>query len=278
MKRERLTITLNGGVLNKIDRRIDGYKIRNRSHAIEAILEEKLKSRILKKAIVLGGGEGINFKGKMISKLLLPIGEKLLIERNIEILKEYGITDIILSLGKLGDQIRKKLKDGSKYGIKIVYFERDRGTASVLRQAQSLLDETFLMMNGDIYLANIDLGDMYEFHKRHGAKSTILMTTADDATLFGSILIKGDMIMKFSEKPHSQESYSHLINGGVYLFEPEVCQMVTPETSSLEGDIFPKLVEGKKLFGYFLDARWIHLHDEERYKSHLKSLNKINKI
>jgi len=77
MKRERLTITLNSGVLNKIDRRIDGYKIRNRSHAIEAILEEKAKEPHLnKRRLFLGGGEGINFEGKIISKLLLPVGGK----------------------------------------------------------------------------------------------------------------------------------------------------------------------------------------------------------
>ncbi|MFA5926269.1 MAG: sugar phosphate nucleotidyltransferase [Parcubacteria group bacterium] len=269
MLRQRLTITLDDQLLSKIDKRVDGHKIRNRSHAIESILNEKLQSKILKKAIVLGGGKGIEFEGKTISKLLLPINGKSLIEKNIEILKEHGITDLILSLGGLGDQIREKLGDGSKYGIKVLYFERDRGTAGVLRQAKSILDETFLMMNGDIYLENIDLLDMYDFHKNRKAKSTILLTTIDDPSLFGSVLLKGDIIKKFSEKPRPQESYSHLINGGVYLFEPEVCSMVSPETISLEGDIFPKLAEDHKLYGYFLDNRWIHLHNKEKYSEYI---------
>ncbi|MDI6778522.1 MAG: sugar phosphate nucleotidyltransferase [Patescibacteria group bacterium] len=271
MTRQRLTITLDDQLLRKIDKRVDGHKIRNRSHAIEALLNDKLQSKILKKAIVLGGGHGIEFEGKTISKLLLPIDGKTLIEKNIEILKEHGITDLILSLGGLADQIREKLGDGSKYGIKVIYFERDRGTAGVLRQAKSILDETFLMMNGDIYLENIDLLDMYDFHKNHKAKASILLTTVNDPSLFGSVLLKGDMITKFSEKPKAKESYSHLINGGVYLFEPEVCSMVTPETISLEGNVFPRLSEEKKLYGYFLDTRWIHLHDEEKYDEYINS-------
>lgn len=276
MTRQRLSITLDDQLLRKIDKRIDGHKIRNRSHAIENILNEKLQSKILKKAIVLGGGQGIEFKGKTISKLLLPVGGKTLIEKNIEILKEHGITDLILSLGGLADQIREKLGDGSKFGIKVVYFERDRGTAGVLRQARSLLDETFLMMNGDIYLETVDLLDMYDFHKSHKANATILLTTVDDPSLFGSVLLKGDMITRFSEKPRAKEAYSHLINGGVYLFEPEVCLLVTPETVSLEGDVFPRLSEEKKLYGYFLDKQWIHLHDAQKYEEYIKNKSEKN--
>jgi NDP-sugar pyrophosphorylase family protein len=273
MTRQRLTITLDDQLLRKIDKRVDGHKIRNRSHAIENILNEKLQSKILKKAIVLGGGHGIEFEGKTISKLLLPIGGKTLIEKNIEILKEHGITDLILSLGGLADQIREKIGDGSEYGIKVIYFERDRGTAGVLRQAKSLLDETFLMMNGDIYLENIDLLDMYDFHKNHKAKATVLLTTVNDPSLFGSVLLKGDMITRFSEKPRVEEAYSHLINGGVYLFDPEVCSLVTPENVSLEEDVFPRLLEDQKLYGYFLDNKWIHLHDREKYEEYTKAVS-----
>lgn len=275
MTRQRLSITLDDQLLRKIDRRIDGHRVRNRSHAIETILNEKLQSKILKKAIMLGGGQGIEFEGKTISKLLLPIDGKTLLEKNIEILKEHGITDLILSLGGLADQIREKLGDGSEYGIKIIYFERDRGTAGVLRQAKSILDETFLMMNGDIYLENIDLLDMYDFHKNHKAKATILLATVDDPSLFGSILLKGDTIVKFSEKPQPNEAYSHLINGGVYLFEPEACSLVTPEAVSLEGNVFPELAEEKKLFGYFLDTKWIHLHDTDKYEEYIKIKRQI---
>lgn len=276
MARIRLTITLDKALVEKLDRKIDGFKMRNRSHAIETFLNEKLQSNILRKALILGGGQGIEFEGKIISKLLLPVkGGKTLIENNIEVLKEYGVTDIILSSGDLGAQLREKLKDGSGYGIKIVYFERDNsGTGSALRRSRTILNETFFMMNGDILLEGIDFGDMYEFHKGHKGFGTMLLATANDPTALGSIFMKGSRISKFSEKPTGQEKMSYLINAGVYLFEPQVCNMTMPESASLEHDVFPKLVEEGKLFGYNLDVPWVHLHDKEKYENYLKSLKK----
>jgi NDP-sugar pyrophosphorylase family protein len=275
MRRERLTITLRGDVLKRLDKLVDGNTIRNRSHAIESVLTEQLKSNILSCAVMLGGGEGIDFEGKKISKLLLPINGETIIEHNIEILKSYGITDLIFSLGAMGEQVREKLGDGSEYGIKVIYFERDRGTASVLRQAKSLLESTFLMMNGDILLENIDLEDMYEFHKSSGGKATMLLATADESKKLGSITMKGNMITRFIEKPEKNESASHLVNGGVYLFDPEVCPIISPETPSLENDIFPKLAKGEKLFGYLLDGKWIHLHDEAKFQEFINSKKEI---
>jgi mannose-1-phosphate guanylyltransferase len=273
MRRERLTITLRSDIVNKIDKIIDGQTIRNRSHAIETLLTENLKSNILKKAIILGGGEGIEVDGKIVSKLLLPLNGQTLIERNIETLKSYGITDLILSLGDLASQTREKLGDGSKYGIKVVYFERDRGNADVLRQAKSLLEETFLMMNGDILLDTVDIEDMYSFHKKNGGNATVLVATVADSSVLGSISMKGNLITRFEEKP-DQETESHLINGGVYLLEPKITSMVNPEIHFLEQEVFPKIAKDNKLYGYSIGDKWIHLHDKEHYTNYLKSINK----
>lgn len=271
MRRERVTITLQESVLKKLDKLVDGRTIRNRSHAIESILLERFKSKIFNCAVILGGGKGIELSGKNISKLLLPLNGKTVIEHNIEILKSYGITDLIFSLGTLGDQVREKLGDGSNYGIKIIYFERDRGTAGVLRQAKSILENTFLMMNGDILLSTIDLEDMYEFHKSSGGWATILLATADSSAALGSVQMRGNQITRFLEKPAEGEKSSHLVNAGIYLFNPEVCESVSPEIPSLENDIFPALAKRGKLFGYLFDGEWIHLHDMAKYKKFLKS-------
>lgn len=274
MAKQRITITLGASVLKKLDKRIDGRIIRNRSHAIEYFLTEKLQDKILKKAVILGGGGGIKIKGKIISKLLLPVGNKTLLEANIGVLRNYGIDTVILSTGKWGDQIREKFGDGSAYNIRINYFERDIGTASVLRRAKSLLEETFLMMNGDILLGNdVDLEDMYEFHKNTKGKGTILLTTIKDASKVGSVSMKGNNITEFNEKSASALS-THLINGGVYLLEPEVCELVIHETASMENDIFPELVKEKSLFGYSFNGKWIHLHNEKDYKEFTKTSKK----
>lgn len=278
MPRQRLTITLSDNLIKKLDKKIDGRIIRNRSHAIESFLAEKLQNKILKKAIILGGGRGLNLNGKITSKLLLPVGNKTLLEANIGVLRNYGIDNLILAIGKYGNQIREKFGDGSAYDVKINYFERDIGTASVLRRAKSLLEEeTFLMMNGDIFLGNdIDLEDMREFHKSMGGKATILLTTSKDVSKVGGVSMKGNIITKFSEKAKLIPP-THLINAGVYLLEPEVCDLVTHKIASMENDVFPKLVKEKSLFGYSFNGEWIHLHNEEDYKNFLKISGKKEK-
>jgi len=271
MRRERITITLQKNILKKLDKLINNNTVRNRSHAIESILIDQLKSKIFNYAIILGGGKGINFKNKNISKLLLPINNKTIIEHNIEILKNCGITNLIFSLGAFGDQVREKLGDGSKYGIKTIYFERDKGTAGVLRQAKSVLENTFLMMNGDILLDNIDLEDMYEFHKHSGGQATILLATVDSSVSLGSVQMKGNLITQFIEKSKEDGKSFHLINAGVYFFNPEICSLISPEIPSLENDIFPKLAKSEKLFGYLLDEKWIHLHNISKLEEFIKT-------
>lgn len=272
MKRERLTITLRSDIVRRLDKFIDGDTIRNRSHAIETLLTEKLRSQILSKAIMLGGGTGIEIDGQETSKLLIPLDGKTLVEHNIEILKKYGITDLILSMGAFGDQVRERLGDGSKYGIKIMYFERDPGRGSILRQAKAILEETFLMMNGDILLEDVDIEDMYQFHKNMKGKGTIMLATVTDTSSLGTVHMKGNQIIKFLDKPEKGKSPSHLINGGVYLFEPEVCQIVSPEEFSIEEYIFPKLAKEKALYGYLLSDEWVHLHDTAHYEKYLNSI------
>lgn len=276
MKRERLTITLRSDILKRLDREIDGKIIRNRSHAIESFLTESLKGDIIRKAIILGGGQGVEFDGKTISKVLLPLRDgRTLLEHNIETLKKLGITDFIFSLGSVGQGIRDVLGDGSAYGIKTIYFDRDFENASAMRQARTLLEETFLMMNGDILLEDIDLEDMHSFHKSNNSKATLLITTVDDPNTLGTIYMKGSLITRFYSQPTQEEQYpSHIINGGVYFIEPEVCQMVTPETASLETEIFPALAKEKSLYGYAIDSPWIHLHDLEKYQTFLNTNKK----
>lgn len=276
MKRHRITITLQDEVLKKIDRYVDGETIRNRSHAIEVLLAKKLKNQIIKKAIVFDKGDKIDYNGQKISKLLLPVNGKTLVEHNIEYLKKYGITDLIISMGSLDSQLRNFLGDGSKYGIKIVYFVKDLGRGGVLRQARSLLDETFLMMNGDILLEGIDIRDMYFYHKTHRAEGTILLTTVKDITGLGTVEMKGNHIVKFVEKPKVGVQPSQIINAGVYLLEPSVCSLISPEDFSMEYFVFPALAAEESLYGYMLDGEWHHLHDQERYENYLKTAKKGN--
>lgn len=269
MKRQRITITLRQDLFQKVDA-LAGGKFQNRSKVIETILDERFQGDKVKKAVILGGRKEATLKGKPISKLLFPLSGGTLLDKNIEVLKSFGVTDFMFSIKEQAESVRNFLRDGAKHGIKVQFFERDRGTAGVLRQTRSLMGGTFLMMNGDILLDGIDLHDMFEFHRKNNGLATILVANAGDPSKFGSLVMKGSKIVSFEEK--TEEARSFLINGGVYLLEPEVCEMVSPGFESLENDIFPQLAKEGKFCGYHLSSPWVHLHDEKHYNNYLNKI------
>lgn len=273
MRRERITITIRKDVIAKLDTIIDGQKIRNRSNAIETIIQKEFKTVFLHQAVILAGDNGISVNGKLIPKILMPIKGKTLVENNIEILKKYGVSEVIIDASeKWENQIKSVLRDGSVLEIKIIY-RKNLGTGSILRDAKNLITSTFLMMNGDILLETIDLEDMYNFHKRRSGWGTIAVATSSDPSLLGTIHMKGSVIVDFMEKTKNPEHHTHLINGGVYMFEPKVCAVIPQKSRGqimIENDVFPKLAKDGKLFGYQIGKNWMHLHDEKAYREYLK--------
>jgi len=269
MRRERITITIRDDVLKKIDTIIDGKNIRNRSNAIETVLLEKFKNRIIQKAVVLGAYRGVKIRGKIISEILIPVNGKALIERNIEKLKSIGVNEIIIAAGGFEKEVFSILGNGSQFKIKIDYIQ-SKGTAGVFKKAKDLLKNSFIMFNGDILLDNIDLEEMYIFHKTQKNITTIAVATATDHTSLGSIFMQGSKIVKFLEKATRIDG-SHMVNSGVYLMEPSICSIPLSKKQMLEHDIFPKLAQSGKLGGYHID-RWIHLHDEAHLSRYLNLL------
>lgn len=264
MYRERITVTIRGSLLKQVDNFIDGKAARNRSHAIENILVEKFGDTLVTQAIILGGGKGVSVDdGKTVtSPLLVPINGKMVIERHIEQLKEAGVEEIFLAVGAFGDDVRKVIGDGSKHDVKVLYFERDHGTAGILRQAKSLLKETFLVLNGHILFKSVDIEDVIVFHKNRRSAATMSLAPVENPAGYGQALLRGDRIVEFAEKP--EKTLSCLVNAGIYVIEPSVCDMVTPETLSLEKEVFPALAKNKQLSGYVLDVAWRRISDYEQ--------------
>jgi mannose-1-phosphate guanylyltransferase len=271
MRRDRITITIRRDVLERLDAIIDGDKIRNRSNAIETIVLRELKTQPLSKAVILAGDGAIKLNGRQVLKPLLPLGEKTLIEKNIEHLNKSGVKELILAVGKTGKQIKKHLGNGSRFGVKIFYFQSIAGSAEILIKAKTRLNSTFLFANGDILLETIDLEDMYRFHKKNQAAATIAVATSSDPSRLGSIFVKGNMINDFREKAAGENDQSNLINGGVYLFEPKVLEQIKPSEISLEKNLFPRLAKAGKLSGYQIGKNWVHLHEADRYLDYIKN-------
>ena len=272
--RERLTITLRSDLLHELDGKVDGIKIRNRSHAIEIMIAKVLKAKRVKKAVILAGGKGMRMRPFTyeMPKPMIPVKGKPLIQHIIELCRKYEIREIILSTGYLGEKIREHFGDGSHLGVEITYVEEkaEMGTAGPLLLAKEHLDTPFLMFNGDV-LANIDLSDLASFHNDQKGYATIALTQVEDTSSFGVVRLMGNKVVGFIEKPQEGVEESRLINAGVYVFEPEILKYIPAGKSMLEKDVFPKLSDEGKLFGYPFDGQWFDTGTPEAYEKAIKN-------
>jgi len=271
--KERVTLTLDENIIKKIDRKINGYMIKNRSHAVELLLLKAIGANVPQKAVILAGGKGTRLRPITyeIPKALIPIKGKTITEHIFDLFKKYDIKDVVLSVGYLKEKIKEKFRDGSEFGVKITYVEEDKplGTAGPLRLIKNILNEPFIVSNGD-ELKNINIEKMYSLHKANNALVTIALTTVDDPSKYGVARLSGSKILEFIEKPKKAEAPSNLINSGFYIIEPEVISMIPEGNSLLEKDVFPVLAKQGRLFGYPFSGQLFDTGNLARYEKALK--------
>ncbi len=223
------------------------------------------------KAVILVGGEATRLLPLTCNtpKAMVPVLNIPFLEHVIRYLSKHRIEDIILAQGYLAQPIESYLGDGSQLGVKLNYVVEDTplGTAGAVRNAERYLDETFLMLNGDIF-TDLDITGMIERHLGEKAKATIALTPVDDPTSYGLIETDAEgRITRFLEKPKRSQVTTNTINAGTYVLEPEVLAQIPPHTKvSIEREVFPLLLEqGKPVYAYSSSAYWIDMGTPEKY-------------
>ena len=268
--KERVTITLDKELIGQIDKRVDGTIIRNRSQQIENLLTKALGAYIPEKAVILVGGKGTRLLPLTLNKpkCMMEIQGKTITEHLFDLLKKYGIREIILSVGHMKHKVKEYYSDGGKFGVNITYIEEDKplGTAGPLKLAKQHLKDSFITTNGD-ELKTINIPRMFRLHKRKNALATIALTTVTDPTHYGVARMSGTRILEFVEKPKAENAPSNLINAGFYIMEPEVIDMIPDGYSMLEKDVFPKLAKEGKLRGFLTAGQWFDIGNLERYET-----------
>jgi mannose-1-phosphate guanylyltransferase len=220
-------------------------------------------------AVILVGGEGTRLRPltATVPKPVVPLVDRPFIVYMLEWLRRYGVDDVIMSCGFLATSVRNVLGDGSQLGIRLRFVEEPepRGTAGALKYAEELLDERFLMLNGDV-LTDIDLGAVLEQHERTGAVGTLALVPVDDPTAYGLVRLNEDRsVNEFVEKPKADEIDTNLISAGAYVLERSVLDLIPPDRNvSIEREIWPRLV-GQGLYGFPAQAYWLDIGTPERY-------------
>ena len=157
------------------------------------------------KAVILAGGLGTRLKPftETIPKPLLPVGEKAILEIQLERLKKHGFDEIFLATNHKSDYIKNFFGDGSRYGVKLTVSKENKplGTAGPIKLLQNQLTEPFIVMNGDI-LSLINFTKLYEFAKEKGTCLTISIKKEVTPFEFGNIIFKDDYVKNIEEKPN----------------------------------------------------------------------------
>ena len=223
------------------------------------------------KAVILVGGQATRLLPLTCNtpKAMIPVLNIPFLEHVIRYLSEHQIKDIILAQGYLAQPIEDYLGDGSQLGVKLNYVVEDTplGTAGAVKNAEKYLDETFLMLNGDIF-TDLDITAMIEHHLERKAKATIALTPVDDPTSYGLVETEArGRITQFLEKPSWSQVTTNMINAGTYTLEPEILSQIPPKTKvSIEREVFPLLLEqGKPVYAYPSSAYWIDMGTPEKY-------------
>jgi len=220
----------------------------------------------------MAGGEGTRLRPLTSNqpKPMVPIVGKPCIEHILDLLREHGFDDVIVTLAFMPQAIRGYFGDGEAYGVSIRYSveESPAGTAGSVKLAEEALDETFLVISGDA-LCDIDLGALVHFHKEKGAQVTIGLKSVPNPLEFGIVVTDEEgRIERFLEKPSWGQVFTDTINTGIYVLEPEVLRHVPADTPyDFSKELFPLLLEmGKPLYGYVCDGYWQDIGNLDQYR------------
>ena len=218
------------------------------------------------KAIILAGGLGTRLKPftEVIPKPLLPIGEKAVLEIQIEHLEEFGFDEIILATNYKSRYIENFFGDGSQYGIKLQISKEDKplGTVGPLSLLKERLDKPFLLMNGDI-LTRLNFSKMYEFALKTEAKLTIGVKQIFTPFRFGNIESDGDFVTNIEEKPDFETN----VLAGIYIMTPDIFEYIPDnEPYGMDQLIKKMLSEGEPIAKYQIQEYWLDIGVIDDYK------------
>lgn len=235
-------------------------------HIVEIINLDKYKTKLPIDAVIMAGGKGERLRPltEITPKPLLKVGDKCIIDYNVDNLISYGVCHISVTVNYLGEQIEEhysKLRDGVK--IDTVREPKFLGTIGSIRFVKQFYHDTVLLMNSDLF-TNIDLEDFYLHYLEHQADMSVAAVPYSVSVPYGIFALEGRNIHGVIEKP----TYNYYANGGIYLIKEEMIEKYIPEDTFFNAtDFMEKLIsEGRKVIRYPLHGYWIDIGNKQDYQ------------
>lgn len=231
-----------------------------------------LKSILPVETVIMAGGEGTRLRPLTYDtpKPLLKVGNKPIMEHNVDRLATYGIENFTVSIRYLGDQIVSYFGDGSDKSLNIRYIREDEalGTAGGLSLVDEFSSESILLTNSDI-LTTLNYEDFYLDFIERDADISIVTIPYRVKVPYGVFELNGESIAGLKEKPE----YTYYSNAGIYLIKRELIEQI-PNNDYLDvTDLIEKLIaQGKKVVSFPFWGYWLDVGKPEDFENAQKAI------
>jgi len=221
------------------------------------------------KAVILAGGYGtrISEESHLLPKPMIEIGGKPILWHIMKIYLAHKIDDFVICLGYKGEKIKEYFEqfDSKLWNVQLIDTGLDTMTGGRLKRIQDKIDDTFCVTYGD-GVSDVNLNNLITFHKEK--KSLATLTAIHPPERFGVLNLSGDYVKEFHEKHTGESSW---INGGFFVFEPEIFDYLQNDSTVLERAPLETLAKEQKLAAFKHNGFW-HPMDTLRDKKHLEDL------
>ena len=232
------------------------------------------------KALILAGGFGTRLRPLSCTrpKILLPIANKPLLQWTFERLAKSNIKEARLAVN-YQTEVAIKQHRIPRCGLHVTYsrdpLRKPLGTGGPIKKAEKFIggNAPFLVLNGDIF-ADVNYAEILRIHEENDAVATIALHRVEDPSRYGvAELAEDNRIKRFVEKPPIGIVSTNLINAGAYVLSPKIFNYI-PEgrAVSIEYEVFPKVAEEGRLYGYVFDGLWMDIGKPEDYLKANKTL------
>ena len=234
-------------------------------HIVDIIDLDRFNTRLPVDAVLMAGGKGERLRPltEKTPKPLLPVGEKAIIDHNVDRLISYGIQHINVTVNYLKEQIEEHYRE-PRNGVQIQTVREPKylGTIGSICYVSEFYNDTILLMNSDLF-TNIDYEDFFLHFQQHDAEMSVAAVPYNVSIPYGVLDLDGRNIKGLLEKP----KYNYYANAGIYLIKRRALDEIPSDTFFNATDLIEKLIaEGKKVIRYPLNGTWIDIGNPQEYQ------------
>lgn len=246
-------------------------------HVVDVINLNKFKSKLPIDAVLMAGGKGVRLRPltETTPKPLLPVGDKPIIDYNIDSLMENGIKHISVTVNYLHEQLEEHFSNPVN-GVQIDCIKEPQflGTMGATQFVTKFYNDVVLVMNSDLF-TNIDYEDFYLHFMEHNADMSVAAVPYSISVPYGIFELEGRNIKGVKEKP----VYNYFANAGIYLIKRELLENMPKNTFYNATDLMNDAVAaGKTVIRYPITGYWLDIGSHEEYKKANELVKHIKKL